>query len=115
MITIPVRPRTLRRRLALAAFGVLIAAGCLVSQAKADPAYTEAEQAYVAMWGPVAICPILTKYPSLGGLTGVIQGVEADGWEGYDAGQIVGAAIRTYCPRYIPLATAWANNQGGTA
>lgn len=93
------RPRALRRRLTLAAFGAILAGATIgTGIAKADP-----QQNYAAInAGP--ICSVLDDYPSIAGVTGVLQGVQNDsGFTPYQAGQSVAEAVIGWCPRHLAL------------
>lgn len=93
------RPRTLRRRLALAAFGAILAGATLgTGIAKADPIAN-----YAAInAGP--ICSVLDQFPTIAGVTGIIQRViEDSGFSPYDAGSVIATAVIAHCPEHLPV------------
>lgn len=93
------RPRTLRRRLALAGFGAILAGATLgTGIAQAEPVDN-----YAAInAGP--ICSTLDDYPTIAGVTGLLQGVMADsGFGPYDAGRTIATAVVGWCPRNLPV------------
>jgi len=50
------------------------------------------------------ICETLDDYPTIGGVTGVLQGVMDDsGFSPYDAGRAVATAVVGWCPRNLPV------------
>ncbi|MCH9731641.1 MAG: hypothetical protein K0U84_18525 [Actinomycetia bacterium] len=77
--------------------------------ASADGVLTDAEAAYVITYGPTAICPVIAKYPSVGGVMGVAQGILEEGWAPDDAVDIINSSVAEYCPRFWPLLTAIGN------
>jgi hypothetical protein len=80
--------------LAIPATAVLIQAGA----AQATPVDT-----YTITAGPT-ICEVLDEYPSLAGVTGVVQGVVNDsGFTPYDAGTVVAESVIIFCPTHLPL------------
>lgn len=103
----PNRARTLNRLLVLAALAALTLAG--TGTARADGVLTDAEAAYVITYGPTAICPVIAKYPSVGGVMGVAQGIIDEGWAPGDAVDIINSSVAEYCPRFWPLLTAIGN------
>lgn len=94
------RPRVLRRRLALAFFGCLLAGSMVGFAARAN---AEPYEDYAAInAGP--ICATLDSYPTVGGVVGVVQGViEDSGLSPYDAGRAIGVAVSVWCPRNLPV------------
>ena len=68
--------------------------------------------AYAATFGGI-VCDVLDDHASLGGVQGVIQGVQADGFTAYEAGQIVGLSVAEICPRHTALILRFANAYGG--
>lgn len=64
--------------------------------------------AYAAYFGGI-VCDVLDDHASLGGVQGVIQGVQADGFSAYEAGQIVGLSVAEICPRHIGLLKRFIN------
>lgn len=86
----------------LIAFGAILAFAVMFS----IPAHSEPldvnSTIYAARNAP-AVCEVLTVYPSLPGLEGVIQGVENDGFTATQAGGIVAIAVQAKCPRFDGL------------
>lgn len=87
--------------LAVVAFffvAVTVAAFILAGGAKADP-----QSNYAAInAGP--ICETLDDYPTIAGVTGVLQGVMDDsGFSPYDAGRTIATAVVGWCPRNLPV------------
>lgn len=99
------RPHALRRRLwSLAVLTVLIGAGVgLSARAHADGYITDTEAAYILAYGPTAICPVITEFPSKAGVYGVANGIMADGFAADDAVDIINASVARYCDEYWPL------------
>ena len=64
--------------------------------------------AYAAYFGGI-VCDVLDDHASLAGVQGVIQGVQADGFTAYEAGQIVGLSVAEICPRHIGLLKRFIN------
>lgn len=90
------RPRVLRRRLGLAFLGAILAGAVLgTGVAKADPV-----DDYVLTYAP-AVCSTLDKYPTVGGVEGILQVIiQDDGFTPYQAGQIIGRAVIGWCPEH---------------
>lgn len=85
--------------------GTLMVAALIVGSsigfaARADA--SPATDAYAAQYGTV-ICQVIDDYPTIGGLTGVLQGVMDHGFSAYDSGVAVATAVWDYCPRHLPL------------
>jgi hypothetical protein len=101
-----VRPRVLRTRLVLAGLGAIAAAGLItMPAAKADPELSHAQIAYVQTYHS-AVCKTIAKYPTEGGVAGVLQGVMSDGFGPVDAANIVNASVAVWCPEWWPLLEA---------
>lgn len=67
-------------------------------EAHADPVSNYADHA------AYAVCGTLDEVPNFPGILGVLSGVQEDsGFSPYQAGQVVGMAVRDYCPRHLPL------------
>lgn len=82
----------------LIATGMILPGLLLAPPAKADPVSN-----YTAMAAP-AVCSTLDSYPSVAGVTGVVQGVMNDsGFSAYDAGKVVGESVIGWCPRHVGL------------
>ncbi|MGB0972378.1 MAG: hypothetical protein ACPGVG_15675 [Mycobacterium sp.] len=104
------RPRTARRinrAIIAAAIAALTFAGA--GTARADGVLTDAEAAYVITYGPTAICPVIAKYPSVGGVMGVAEALMNEGWPPDSAVDIINSSVAEYCPRFFPLLTAIGN------
>lgn len=95
------RPRRLRRLLALMASGAVFAGTGLGFAAKADaqdPVYQ-----YAQVVAP-AVCTVLDDFPVFNGINGVADGIVADtGWGYREAGQVIGWAVANVCPEHQPL------------
>jgi hypothetical protein len=66
--------------------------------AKADPVGE-----YATIAAP-AVCQTLDQFPTIAGVSGVVQGIMDDtGFTAYDAGLIIGASVYGLCPRHIGL------------
>lgn len=50
------------------------------------------------------VCKVLGDYPSVAGLSGILDAIEDDGFTSYEAGKIAGIAIYGTCPRYASIA-----------
>lgn len=118
-MTLAVRPRRLRRLLALTAFGAILAGGAI--GAATDAQAMPPEQAYIAtldaygvyystpqaaVQAGYAVCNALDAGNNVNAI--VTTGQLAGGYSRADAETIVGASIGALCPRYMPLV-------GGTA
>lgn len=89
---------SLRRSLAAIAFGGLLAAG---SVTVATPAHADPVENYAAL-NAGAVCSTLDEFPTVAGVTGVVQGVMEDsGFSPYDAGRVVATAVLASCPAHI--------------
>lgn len=77
---------------------VVVAAMILAGGAKADPASD-----YAAI-NAGAICSTIDDYPTVAGVTGVVQGVIQDsGMSPYDSGRAIATAVKYWCPRNLPV------------
>lgn len=86
----------------LMAVSVLIGVSVgLASEADADVDDTEA--AYIHMYGPSAVCPVIATYPTEAGVMGVVQGIHEDGFTYPNAVEIVNVSVYQYCPEWWPL------------
>jgi hypothetical protein len=84
----------------MAAMGALVMLASAPS-AKAEP--SDAAVEYAQGNGRIA-CNVLSEYPSINGLIGVMQGiVEHGGWSYYEAGQITAMSVYAYCPQHLDL------------
>lgn len=91
------RPRRLRRLIALAGFGAIIAGGALgTGVARAD----ETDQ--YASLNAGRICRTLDQYPTVAGVTGILQAVMNVGFTPHDAGLVVAKAVVNSCPEHLP-------------
>lgn len=102
------RPRRLRRRLALTAFGIVLAGACLgyATDARADGVLSNVEWAYVQAYGAAAVCPTIDLFPTEAGVMGVMAGIAEDGFTGDSAVDIINESVSSYCPRHWPLLQA---------
>jgi ribulose kinase len=88
--------------------GAAIFAGIVgpgLAAAKADP-ISPVVAAYATRYAG-AVCAVLDAYPSVGGVTGALQGVMADGFTAYEAGQVVGIAVVGQCPEHLDAVQAF--------
>ena len=76
----------------------LVAGGLLAPDANATPIDN-----YAAInAGP--ICEVLDDFPTIAGVTGIIQGViEDSGFSPYDAGRTIATAVIAHCPEHLPV------------
>ena len=59
--------------------------------------------AYAANYGAI-VCDVLDGHSSVGGVLGVIEGVqEHGGFTAFDAGRVVGLSVAEICPRHTAL------------
>jgi hypothetical protein len=94
------RPRQLRRRLTLAAFGAVLAGTVLgTGIAKADPMTVED----YAFRNATAICGMIDQQPDIGGLMDVGTRLMQNGLTPEQAATVVVLAVDNVCPRFIPL------------
>ena len=75
----------------MAALGVVLFA----ATAKADAL----SSAWADRYGGLA-CVVLSEYPSVGGLMGILDSAQEDGLTQRQAGEAVGESIATNCPEY---------------
>lgn len=78
-----------------------VCAMLLAADAKADP--SDEVLNYTSIYGPSAVCPVLDTHHTVTGVLGVLLAVVDDGFDEFDAGQIVGMSVIQYCPRHQPL------------
>ena len=99
------RPNKLRRTLALAGCGAIIAGATLGT----DIAKADAVDDYVAIYGP-NVCEVLAEYPSVAGLEGVALYLMGDGgFSARESGEIAARSIIGYCPEYTPIMQGFIN------
>lgn len=93
------RPRLLRRRLALAALGAIVAGVVLgTGIARAD----STSDLYTARHGS-AVCVVLDKFPTDEGVSGVMHGIQEDGLTNDQAAAVVVDSVALFCPRNQPV------------
>ena len=51
----------------------------------------------------VRVCMVLDDYPSTSGVIGVVDALVDEGYTAYQAGRIVGEAVRDVCPEHMDL------------
>ena len=106
MLRLPLRPRTLRRAVALAvAAAVLVVAALAIFAPKAHAAPDDLTYVYTFMWAD-AVCMTLDVYPTGAGVAGVIEGIHDDGLTYYQAGQVIDLSVANICPRHTDLVSA---------
>lgn len=96
------------KRAAIIPAALLALAVITAPTASADDDPSPQVVAYAAHFGGI-VCDVLDDHASLGGVQGVIQGVQADGFTAYEAGQIVGLSVAEICPRHIGLLRKFIN------
>jgi hypothetical protein len=98
------RPRKLRRLLALAAFGAVLAGtGAGWGIAKADPL----TDVYAAR-NAERVCATLDEVPSVAGVEGIVVAImDETGWEGGPAGEVIAISIFAKCPEYVGVLDAF--------
>lgn len=91
------------------AAGVLI--GCAgTGAAEADPIQVEPQVANYARIAAPAICSTLDAYPTLPGVSAVLQGIRDDsGFTTRQAAQVLVLSVENRCPRHIALLQRYAN------
>lgn len=99
--------KTLWQILVWGALAGLIIGSSALFKAHADP--MDSRVAVNAAKASGAVCSTLAVYPSLAGVAGVLQGIEEDGFTGYQSGQIIALSVEAGCPSRIPLLQAFAN------
>jgi hypothetical protein len=93
-----VRPRALRRRLTLAAFGAILAGATLgTGIAKAD-VITD-----YALKDAAGICAMLDQDPNTDGLKAVGAALMADGLTPEQAAAVTVLAVANVCPAHMPV------------
>lgn len=50
-----------------------------------------------------AVCMTLSSYPTFGGVMGVAEALMEEGYSPYQTGEIIGEAVRDYCPEHTAL------------
>lgn len=79
------RPRALRRRLTLAAFGAIITGATLgTGIAKASP----------------DVCGALDSSPSVGTVENLVVAFVNDGWSPEESGELIARVVLTVCPEH---------------
>lgn len=66
---------------------------------------TAKEYSFVTEYGQSVICPTVAKYPSIGGVIGVVKGVIDQGFSAEEAVTVVNYSVATYCNEWYPLLT----------
>lgn len=98
------RPRALRRRLALAGVAGMVAAATVTTAvARADGALSATEAEYVATHGQFLVCQALDGYASPATVVVAVQAVMGDGLTPGNAVDVVNASVLAYCPDHWPL------------
>ena len=64
---------------------------------------TAKEYSFVTEYGASVVCPTIGKYPSIGGVVGVVKGVMDQGFSAAEAVEITNASVATYCPEHWKL------------
>ncbi len=64
---------------------------------------TTAESNFVVQYGETVVCPTIAKYPSIGGVIGVVKGVMDQGFTPKEAVDITNASVAMYCPTHWKL------------
>lgn len=88
------------------ATGLAAAALAEPPAAHADGILSDVEAVYVLAYGASAVCPVLSRYPSEGGVAGIRDGIMADGFASDSAIDIINASVSEYCPRHWGLLVA---------
>jgi hypothetical protein len=85
-IVVGMRPRTLRRRLALAFFGAILA-GCVLGTgiARAD----------------VNVCAALDESPTIRTVEQLVTAYVIDGWSTHESGTIIARTVLGICPEHV--------------
>jgi len=101
------RPRALRRRLALVGLGGILAAAVLgTGIARANPL-----DEYV-IDNAATVCSLLDDYPSVSGVEGLVIALHDEGFTGEEAGEIIGRSVVGFCPRHMTEIQAFINKWG---
>lgn len=98
--TLPIRPRRLRRLLALTAFGAILSGTGLgwATDARAD-----AGTDYAAL-NAGRICATLDQFPSITGVAGIGKAIVDEGYLSYyEAGRAIGVSVAVVCPWHQPV------------
>lgn len=102
-MTANLRPGTLRAY----AFGVFTGAVMTATLTMcAAPAKADVPADVISDYAE-PVCSTVADYPSTDGLLGIGRALIEEGWTGYEAGEIIGASILSYCPRYTPILRAF--------
>lgn len=64
---------------------------------------TAKEYSFVTEYGASVICPAVAKYPSIGGVIGVVKGVMGQGFTAKEAVDVTNASVANFCPELWPL------------
>ena len=86
----------------VAAWAIPMAGLVTIPPAHAD-SLTTAESNFVVQYGETVVCPTIAKYPSIGGVIGVVKGVMDQGFTPKEAVDITNASVAMYCPKWYPL------------
>ena len=92
--------------LLLACSAFLGGAMYFASPARADGYLDEDEQVFVELYGADAICTTITQYRSMGGVLGVAEVIQEEGFSADSAVDILNASVETYCPQHWSLLVA---------
>lgn len=89
--------------------GALI--GCAgVGAAGADPIQVEPQVANYARTAAPAVCGTLDAYPTLTGVSAVLQGIKDDtGFTMAQSAQVLVLSVENKCPRHLPLLQRYAS------
>lgn len=93
------RPAVLRAYTLGVITGSMVTAGLSILAAPAKADVTDATVDRYAS----SVCAVLADYPSFDGIIGIGSALGDYGYTGYEAGQIVAAAVIGTCPEFIPL------------
>ena len=63
------------------------------------------EYSFVTEYGASVVCPTIAKYPSIGGVVGVVKGVMDQGFTAEEAVTVVNYSVATFCPDWYGLLT----------
>lgn len=99
----------IRVTLSCAAGAAIAAATILIPPiAKADTHDDAIANQYANQYAG-AVCSTLADYPSVAGLTGILQAINQDGLTNYQAGEAVGISVINLCPQYTWIIDAFVN------
>ena len=73
--------------------------------AQAEP-QTVSEHAYEDSYHAV-VCGVLDVYPTMGGVSGVVKGIQNQGYSQYTAGRIVLFTVTDHCKRHGSSVLLW--------